>query len=181
MITRALREVFRNRDTCFLSGAVSLVAFSLAVWLPNARLLFAVATSEDASFVQAIVFAFRLFASITTNFTALSASYTIAIALLIGMNTTLIVYLIKRQGTLLPKTGTATGILGFASGILGIGCTVCGSVILTSVLAIFGAAGALAFLPLRGGEFGILGTLLLLVSFFLLAKQIASSQICYPK
>ena len=81
MITRALREVFGNPAYMLLSGVVSFVAFSLAVWLPNARLLFTVAASEDASLFETLAFAFHLLLSITTNFTVLSATYTIAIAL----------------------------------------------------------------------------------------------------
>lgn len=181
MITRALREVFKNPRYVLLSGVVSFVAFSLAVLTPNARLLFTVATNEGASFSETLAFAFRLLGSISTNFTVFSATYTITIALLIGINTAFIIYMVRLQRSMLPKMGAATGIAGITSGILGIGCTACGTVILTSVFATFGGVGTLAFLPLRGGEFGILGVFLLFVSFFFLAKQIASPPVCYPK
>ncbi|MEK7134244.1 MAG: hypothetical protein AAB805_00045 [Patescibacteria group bacterium] len=180
MITRALREVFGNPAYMLLSGVVSFVAFSLAVWLPNARLLFTVAASEDASLFETLAFAFHLLLSITTNFTVLSATYTIAIALLIGANTACIIYVFRRQKSMVPKTGAVAGFFGVASGILGVGCTACGTLILTSALATFGGAGALAFLPLRGGEFGIAGVFLLFVSLFFLAKQITSPLLCYP-
>jgi len=41
-----------------------------------------------------------------------------------------------------------------------------------------GASGILAFLPLGGGEFGILGVILLTVSLYLTAKQIQNPMIC---
>ena len=181
MFARALQEVFKNPRYVILSGAVSLIAFSLTVWIPNAQLIFRVATSENASLFDTLTFSFRLFASITTNFTVLSATYTLAIAILLGINVALILYVIKRQKDAVSKSGTTSGILGIASGIIGIGCSACGSVILVSVLAALGGVGTLAFLPLNGGEFGILGTLLLLVSSFFLARQITLPVICYPK
>ena len=150
MITRALREVFKNPRYVLLSGVVSFVAFSLAVLTPNARLLFTVATNEGASFSETLAFAFRLLGSISTNFTVFSATYTITIALLIGINTAFIIYMVRLQRSMLPKMGAATGIAGITSGILGIGCTACGTVILTSVFATFGVWERSHFYPSEG-------------------------------
>ena len=63
---------------------------------------------------------------------------------------------------------------------LGIGCAACGSFILTTALSSFGAASALAILPLRGGEFGILSVVLLALSLVLISKKIAAPLICKP-
>lgn len=181
MVFQALRKVFRKPIYALIALITSFTMFALAVWLPNISLIVSVMSHPGISLSDKLNLPVSLLGSIATNFTLLSASYTIAIAILVGINTAFIVYVIRRQRSALPKTGAAAGMVGVASGILGAGCTACGTIILTSVLATFGGAGALAFLPLRGGEFGILGVILLLASFFLLAKQITSPPLCYPK
>ncbi|MBK5204909.1 MAG: hypothetical protein JJD98_05735 [Polaromonas sp.] len=64
------------------------------------------------------------------------------------------------------------------SGVIGIGCAACGSLILGVILPSFGAAGALAALPLNGEEFGILSVALLFVSLLLISKNIAEPINC---
>lgn len=177
MFARAIREVFGNPRYVFLSGIVSLIAFSLAVWLPNARLLFSVATGGDTSFLETLTFAFRLLSSISTNFTALSASFTILIVILLGINVSLVVFQIKRQGQLSSGGGIA-GVFGTVSGIFGIGCAACGSLILTPILATVGGAGILAVLPFGGAELGIAGVLLSAIAAYLLAKHITKPLTC---
>src|SRR3990167_6321689 len=95
-------------------------------------------------------------------------------------NFRLIVYYFARKRNLPKKEGIAAA-GGLAGGILGIGCASCGSFILTSLLASFGASGALAFFPLGGAEFGILGVFLLTTSIFLICKNIPSAAVCVEK
>ncbi|HQU09423.1 MAG TPA: hypothetical protein PLV25_05630, partial [Opitutales bacterium] len=70
------------------------------------------------------------------------------------------------------------GFLGIASGVLGMGCAACGSFLLTSLLSLFGASWLLSYLPLAGGEFGILGVILLAVSLYMTAKKIQNPAVC---
>ena len=48
----------------------------------------------------------------------------------------------------------------------------------TSLLGTAGGIGVIALLPLRGGEFGILGIVLLGIATYLLAKQISKPMVC---
>ncbi len=133
--------------------------------------------SEKASFV------WSLYGSIGTNFTVVSASYTIAIAILFGVNIALLAYYIARMRGGARRVGStsAAGFGGLIAGIFGIGCAACGTFIFTSVLALFGASGFLAILPLGGEEFGLLGVLLLMYSIYLLAKKINDPLVCEIK
>jgi len=45
-------------------------------------------------------------------------------------------------------------------------------------LSLVGASGALAFLPLGGSEFGIIGVILLVVSIYIMSKQITNPAVC---
>jgi hypothetical protein len=119
-----------------------------------------------------------LLGGIATNFTALSASYTITIAVLFGLNLSMVVYFLRRKIVEVKQSGIATGFLGVTSGVLGTGCAACGSFLLTSIFSSFGASGVLTLLPFGGGEFGILGVILLLTSLYLTAKQIQNPAVC---
>jgi len=88
--------------------------------------------------------------------------------------------IMKRKRAGLARQEMAAGLGGVASGALGIGCAACGAFLLSTTLSLFGAAGALALLPLRGGEFGILSVVLLLVSLSLISRKIAAPLICKP-
>jgi len=178
MVKNAFKEVFRRPSYVLLFGVVALLIFAFAVWLPNMRLLLSLTLDSTVPMAVKFSFPIRLFESIATNFTMLSASYTIAIALLTGVNVALIVYYVKRQKQRLFQSGVTVGALGIVSGAWGMGCAACGSLILTSLLGTAGGLGVIAFLPLRGGEFGILGVALLGTAMYLLSKQINKPIVC---
>lgn len=176
---KALLIVFKNRDYLALGVAVSVIVFALATWLPNIRLLWTVWSDSSVAFVDKIVLAIRLLESISTNFTMLSASYTILIAVLAGINAALMADLIRTRNVF--KSGAGVGMAGMFTGMLGVGCAACGSLLLTSLVGTALGISLLAFLPLRGGEFGILGVMLLAYSTYLLAKQGTKPLVCEPE
>jgi hypothetical protein len=179
-LARAFSEVFANTSYIALASALALAAFLFTIWLPNLGLITDIFTTSSAPLATKLKITTSLLGGIRTNFSVLSAGYTIAIAVLFGVNIAMVVYFLKRKRNPLARQEMAAGIGGVASGALGIACAACGSFILTTALSSFGAAGALAILPLRGGEFGILSVALLLVSLFLISKKIAAPLICNP-
>lgn len=172
--------VFVNTSYIALASALAILAFLFAVWLPNLGLIIDIVTTSSAPLAAKLKLAWSLLGGIGTNFSFLSAGYTIAIAILFGINAAMIVYVLKCQQTLLTRPDRAVGFGGMASGVLGIGCAACGSFILSTALSSLGAASALAFLPLRGGEFGIVSVALLFVSLLLISKKISVPLICKP-
>ncbi|MEK7509083.1 MAG: hypothetical protein AAB605_00035 [Patescibacteria group bacterium] len=178
MVIRALYKVFRNPAYVALSLFTGAVVFAFAVWLPNIRLIAAVLGSPEASFAQKLALPISLLGSIATNFTLLSASYTVAIAVLFGINLAMVAYFVRHRVAAARQSGIAVGFLGLGSGILGTGCAACGSFLLMNGLTFAGASGALVFLPLGGAEFGVLGTVLLAVSIYLTAKRIQNPAVC---
>ena len=161
-----------------LAFITSSAVFAFAVWLPNIPLIVKVMGHSGISLTQKFDLPISLLGSIVTNFTLLSASYTIAIAILFGMNVSMIVYFLRRRVDEVRQTGMATGLFGITSGVIGMGCAACGSFLLTSILSLIGASGILAFLPLNGGEFGILGVVLLGASLYMTAKKIQNPAVC---
>lgn len=175
---QAILKIFTNTYSALLALAVSVFVFVLAVWLPNLRLLFRVWADASVSIGDKVALPISLLPSIATNFTPLSAWYTVAIAILTGINVALIAHLIKTRGML--AQGAAIGASGIFTGALGLGCAACGSIILTSLIGTVGGISVLTLLPLRGGELGIIGVLLLGYSTYLLAKQVRMPLVCEP-
>jgi len=178
MVIQALQKVFRKPMYIFLALITSLVVFAFAVWLPNIPLIVKVMGHPGIPLTQKLDLPISLLGSIVTNFTILSASYTIAIAILFGVNLAMVTYFLRRRVDDVKQSGIATGFFGITSGVIGMGCAACGSFLLMSILSLFGASWILSFLPLGGGEFGILGVILLTVSLYMTAKQIQNPAVC---
>ena len=173
-----LYKVFCRPVYIILSVGVTLTVFTFAVLLPNFLLLSQILPSQNIGFGNKVSLIFSLFESIQTNFTAVSATYTILIAILFGMNVSLLAYSIRKQKAAVKTTNSGAGIGGLVSGIFGIGCASCGTFILAWALGLVSAAGIISFLPLGGEEFGILGVILLVYSVVITANKIGVPQVC---
>ena len=174
----AFGRVFAYPSYIALAGVLAVLAFLLAVWLPNLGLIAQVFWGSNAPLAAKLGIALSLLGGIGTNFSLLSAGYTIAIAVLFGLTTAMIAYLVKQRRIAAAGRNIAIGSGAVVSGVLGVGCAACGSLLLGAVLPSLGAAGALAALPLNGEEFGILSVVLLFVSLLLVSKNIAESIAC---
>lgn len=180
MTLKTFGTIFRKPIYVMIATLVAISVFSFAVWLPNLSLIGLVLSSEGATSLEKLSFLFSLFGSISTNFTVVSASYTIAIAILFGVNISLLTFYIRRvrKGVGGIRYVSSAGIGGLISGLLGVGCAACGTFILSSVLALIGAGGILAYLPFKGEEFGLLGVGLLIYSVCTLVKKINAPLVC---
>ena len=104
---RGVLTSLANTRSAVVALTVAATVFAIAVWLPNLRLLFAIWTDASVSLGDKLALPISLLSSIATNFTLLSASYTIAIAVLAGVNAALIVRLIQMRGVF--GSGAAVG------------------------------------------------------------------------
>lgn len=172
-LVRTIREVFGQARYAALAGLATLIAFALAVWLPNLKLIAQLINDSQISIGLKVKIPFSFLGSIATNFSFFSASYTIAISLLFGANLALMVFYIRKRKAL-SRQSNLSSFGGISSGVLGIGCAACGSFI----LSVLGITGAVALLPLRGAEFGILSVVLLGASIFSLSQKLASPPVC---
>lgn len=160
----------------FLAIATAALMLLLAIWFPN------------LSFVKGIIFSSSLnpgqkwgilvasLAALKTNFTPLSRSLVITNALLSGINLSFLVYFLRSRLTLAKSMGTS--LTGTIMGVVAGSCASCGSVILTSLFGLSASASFISFLPLRGNEFGLLSTLLLIFSIFSLARHCRQPALC---
>lgn len=171
--------VFKRPPHVMLAVLVATAVFVFAVLLPNFKLITVVFTSQNSTLLEKSSLLLNLLGSIQTNFTTLSAITVFLISILFGIQVSLLVYYIKRVRTGSKISGVgASGLGGLVSGMFGIGCAACGTFVLTSLLALFGVSGLLAFLPFGGEEFGFIGLGLLGYSIYMLIKKINDPLVC---
>lgn len=169
--------VLRQPKYIATTATFAFVLFTLAVWLSNWSLAIKVLCNTNAPFLEKLQIISSLYGSIGTNFTMLSATYTIGIVVLFSVNISLLHYLGKRDGWSLQQ-GSSPSLVGIVSGVFGIGCAACGSLILSTILPVMGLGGALSLLPFGGQEFGLIGIALLVYSTYVLSKRVTASSVC---
>lgn len=181
MIRQALMCVFKEWTYILIAVVVALVVFVFATWLPNLGLIWKITVSHSVPLLDKAKILASLVGSIQTNFTVFSALYTIAIAVLFGLNAAMVTYYVKlrkRQSRQMGQADAAAGLGGLASGFFGIGCAACGTFVLAPILSFVGATGLIALLPFDGQEFGVFGVGMLGFSIFLAAKKIREPLVC---
>lgn len=174
-----LMRVFRQPKYFLIAVTVTFVVFSAAILLPNIPVLLQVLGSGAVALGTKVTLVLSLYGSLLTNYSALSASYMVAAAILFGLNSTLLVfYIANRRVRAENYAGNAATVAGMVAGVFGIGCAACGSIIISAFLALFGASGLLLLLPLQGAEFGLLAVGLLGFSVYQLTQRINDPLIC---
>jgi len=180
-VISAFKQVFSRIRYVALALVVGFATFAFAVWLPNFGLIYHTVLDTDAPWILRIQLPLNLLGAINTNFSLFSATYTVLISILFGIYAAMAAYYFSQRISVVRGQGVVLGIGGMASGVLGIGCAACGSVIATGALSFLGASGAIALLPLRGGEFGFLGVGLLAIATAAIAKKISDPLVCAPQ
>ncbi|MCA9360823.1 hypothetical protein KC730_02940, partial [Candidatus Kaiserbacteria bacterium] len=123
MFLTVLRRVFRHTRYRVIVVGVALAVISAALLLPNRTVVEQVVFSEAIDSGDKFAFVTSIFASLGTNFTILSSSYLILVAILFGVNIALLTFYIRRRQEVSRNTKVHfASIGGMASAILGIGC-----------------------------------------------------------
>lgn len=108
---------------------------------------------------------------------ATSLSLSVVVAILAGVNISLLVYKIKgATGTNLKKSGGST-VAGSAFAVFTPGCPLC----TTPLIAILGAIGSLAVFPLQGLELKIISVVALLFSIYWASRGLQQPSCCSMK
>lgn len=116
-----------------------------------------------------------LITGVATSMTKFGLFLLFLTAILTGVNITLLF----KKITQLKSSGKLHLAIGGSSlvGIIGSGCATCG----LPILSFFGLAGSIGFLPFHGTEFSIIAIVMLLVSLYLITKNISQNNYCELK
>ncbi len=162
-IIPACKEVYQQRSYFLITGVSTFVLLSLNAIVRNYKLLF---NNFSFSLLWSLVY------GLMASFTPLAFLFLIIISLLGGMVLTFSIFLIRRQFAMQASLGAPSILIA----ILAPACPSCA----LGLLGLFGIGGVLAFLPLKGFEFVILGIILLLLSVTYLSTKIMAT-VCEVK
>ncbi len=175
-VKKCWKDIMTKPTYVVLSVVVFLVFFLSAIFLANYSFLGYVIGSEKHSLLEKAMLFWTSIEYFKSGFTLSSQISTIIISILAGINVSIVTYYVRSK----IKLGRASGlgIFGIVSGIFGIGCSACGSILITSVFGLSTTTFITTKLPLHGAEFGIIGILLLLVSIYIICEKIANPSSC---
>lgn len=169
-------QIYRKPVYVAITLVVALLLIVFAAWLPNLHLITKAMTSSTMTLWQKTNLAASLIGSLDTNFTPLSRTLIIISAALTGVQSSLLVYYLRRSMQIQKEMGVS--VAGVFASLLGVGCASCGSVVLTSLIGFASATTLLGILPFRGQEFGFIGLVILLTSIVFTFKKINQPYIC---
>lgn len=109
----------------------------------------------------------------TSGYIFLSLSTSVIIAILFGINVSLITYKFNMSRKLNIKEDSSS-VLGLFGGVLASGCPVCG----VGLLTLLGVSGGLAVFPFEGLELKVLSIALLLYSTYKVSGSMSNCKEC---
>lgn len=170
-----LAEVFGEAGSKSIAMLSMLVLFTAIAFIPNLGVLGQVFASS-VPVTQKLMFMFTLLGSPAANATAIGFITILISIFLSGIVIALGVYAFRKRAQNVGAMGVSGA--GMVSAFIGIGCASCGSLLLTALIPFLGIGAFVSILPFGGAEFSVLGIALLLVSAYLLLKQIAKPMTC---
>lgn len=173
------REVFRHSRYIAFALIFSAMIGVGIVWLSSYHLIRFALTSNFFDWSARLKILWTSIGVFATNFTFVSQIMIIAVAISAGVNIAILIFYFKR--TMMVRRASGASALGLVMGTLGVGCSACGSVVLSSLFGITTASVLVSWLPLRGVEFGIASLALIWGSIYMFARKIQSPVICAVK
>jgi hypothetical protein len=117
----------------------------------------------------------ELYPFVGTSYGPLRGALLLVVAALVGVDLAMLAYQFREHGV--GAEEGAAGTAGAVLGALGAGCGACGAVLVTGLLSLFGATGALTLLPLDGLELTLAALLVLVLSVYWLAEGLRGGEI----
>jgi hypothetical protein len=176
---KTLHTIFSKPTYVVLALMLAVLIWAGIVWLSAYQVITYALSSELFDWGAKLKIIWTSLGSFNTNFTLSSQISVVLVSILSGVNFSMLVYHFRSNFLLQKNSGM--GMLGVVIGTFGVGCSACGSVILSSFFGVGTATLFVSWLPLQGIEFSIVGILLILVSIFLLTKKIRSPNSCSIK
>jgi len=174
-ILKAFKDVFSHPSYIILAALGAFVIFAVANFMPNFGFLGAIVTG-DLSIGYKLAIIWSMLDYVRTNSTLAPFVMIILVSILAGIDIALAIFYTRRK--IVTDRAAGFGMLGIVGGFFGIGCSACGSVVLSSLIGV-GASGQLVgILPLHGLEFSIASLIILIASIVYLAKHIENPKSC---
>ncbi len=171
-----LFRVYTHPAYSFGAFTIAGIVLLFAVWLPNLPLLTFTITQSTIGFYDHIVLVLNGIYFLETSFTTMGSILLVLSSVLTGISLTLVVYYVKEK--MISARAASSGMIGLFVSLFGIGCTSCGTFLLSTFFGLTVGTTLSAFLPLHGVEFSVLGMVLLCWSIVYTLQKIEQPRVC---
>lgn len=174
-----MQQVFAFRMYKILAFFIILLFLLMITWLPVHAFVLNTITSDTFSFLDKLTILWYSLGAFRTNLTLGAQVVAVLIAFFAGINISFAVYYFKKR--LAAEREIGVSMVGMVVAFFGIGCSACGSVLLSSVIGLSATAAITSRLPLHGLEFSLLGLLIIVLSTLLIAHKMQHPKACKIK
>lgn len=175
LTARATRLVVSRPLYAINALFIAFLALSLWVVSQNLRLFIDVVVFGGQPFTSRFRVLVGLYPFTGIAYPLVESLILVILALLVGVNASLLVFYFRRNGLSIRKSGGGFG--GLVLGTFGAGCAACGPAVLSGVLSLIGVGVGFTFLPLDGLEFSLAAVPLLLLSTYWIALALRDTKI----
>lgn len=169
-------KVARKPKYAIVIMVVAMLLVCFFIWLPNRVLLWQQLFDMSLTIGEKINLFVVLLGGFMTNFDLFDRVSMITLGLLMGINVALVTYYCRRTFRIQKSAGTS--IIGIVIGMFGIGCSACGSVLLSSVFGVGIGTVIMGLLPWHGMEFFMISLVILVGSTLYIAYKIEQPLVC---
>jgi hypothetical protein len=172
----ALKHVFSKPRSLVgaIFGAAAFMLFALG--LASSKLIAFIAGSPVFPAWEKVTLSVKAMFGALAVTPAPELAIIVLTSALFGANVAMTAHYVKDRVALRRSAGAS--FIATVFGVLGVGCAACGSVLLSSILGSAAAIGVLSFLPLRGLEFGIIGTVVMSAALWYTARKVSMPDAC---
>ena len=172
----ALKRVF-SAGTYKIVGIVASIVWLLLFLIVSQITIISEVVSVGIAYREKLsLIGIVLFTSLT-QMSGGSMLYLIVLSLLVGIQTTLFLFLVKQKAVV--SGAFSRGMWGMILGMIGVGCSACGSVLFVTLLSLLiGTGNALIFFTQWGWAIGISGMVVLLYTMFYTLRAIEKPPVC---
>ncbi len=175
-VFKSLKEAFSTSRYVIIACVTAFVLWAFALWLTQYKLLAVIVGSDTFTVLEKLRIFLNSFGSFRTQFSGVEQIIVVISSIIAGIDVSVAWFYIMRRVNVARTVGVSG--VGFISILLGIGCSACGSVLISTFIGLGATASLIRALPLRGFEFNILGLALLFWSLISLINQIAKPEVC---
>lgn len=175
-LKKSIVSVFKTPRKLLLFIVLFFVFIKLSLIIATHQLFFFGLNNNLFDFFGKVKFLSGVLSSYLFNAPAKVVLIILVTSILASLNMVLAVNYVKRRVVRGYEEGL--GILGILVAIFGVGCSACGSVLLSSVIGLSASTQLLGILPFKGIEFSLFSFLIMIVSIFTISKKLQDPNVC---
>ncbi len=169
---KGVASVLKQPLYSLLALIVAFTTLGVILWSLNVELLWFVLVKSPLSLFQKVEFVLEIFNGIMTNYEHLQIFTMLLFSGLFGINTAVLVFVVKRGQKQALKSGSSVG--GLTAAIIGGGCIACGTSIITPLVTSLGATATVGLNNTLGMVVNVVGIVLILYSLIGLGQRAAT-------